>query len=115
MACDTDTTAHIANGTRYGGSWPTCLPMTEALAAEHSIVLPKGADPSAYVLLLDGRTTWTARADDVFATEAEARAACKARRQPRRPKPQGPALYGDFAMFAAWNGIATDGSGRVNR
>lgn len=35
-------------------------------------------------------------------------------RAPRRPRHRQP-LYGDYAWVAAWNGIATDGSGRVNR
>lgn len=59
----------------------------------------------------DGRCEWFARPEDTFATEAEARECARSRRQPRR---QRPALYGDFAMLAAFSGIRTDGSGISN-
>jgi hypothetical protein len=39
----------------------------------------------------------------------------RAPRAPRRPRQARPALYGDYAQLAAFSGIATDGSGRVNR
>lgn len=35
----------------------------------------------------------------------------RAPRRPRQPRP----LYGDFAQLAAFHGITTDGTGRVNR
>ncbi len=105
---------HIANGTRYGGRYEQATPLTAEVAEERSIRLGK-CDPADYVLVVAANGAYnTAHVDDVFASEEEARAACRARRKPRQPKTVQP-LYGDFAQLAAFVGVRTDGTGRRAR
>lgn len=94
-------TVHLLRGSKYAGCW-TLATVGEPDA--HGWRAITGTD----------RCEWFTRGEDAFATEADARAAAKARRKPRSPKTAQP-LYGDFAQLARLNGIATDGTGRVNR
>lgn len=91
-------TVHLLRGSRYAGAFHV------------DEIRANGTDGWFHVV--DGRVqSGATRIEDVFPTEGEARAAARTRRKPptRRERP---ALYGDFALLAAFNGIATDGSGR---
>lgn len=109
MTETTTTDVHVLRGTRYLGCWqdPTIRPAGEVPEVR--------GDAAGWLAVTDARGTMAlARPEDLFDTEAEARAEAKARRQPRRPRQARP-LYGDYAQLAAFVGIATDGSGRRNR
>jgi len=93
-------TVHLLRGTQYAGAWN----LTEVGAA----------DANGWQAIAGGGRRWFTQAADAFATEAEARAAGKARRKPRTVRTAQP-LYGDFAMLAAFSGIKTDGTGRNAR
>lgn len=95
-------TVHLLNGTRYAGEWTI------------DRVWEQGEHPGGYFRIAGTGGQWSTRMDDVFATEADARAEARNRRQPRRARQAQP-LYGDFAQLAALHGIATDGTGRRNR
>ena len=102
------TTVHLLRGTQYAGAWTLTevgAPDANGWQAITSSPLPDRP--------YSGRG-WITRAEDAFATEAEARAAGKARRKPRTVRTPQP-LYGDFAMLAAFSGIKTDGTGRNAR
>ena len=100
MELTAGTTVHLLRGTQYAGAWT----LTEVGAP----------DANGWQAIADGGRRWFTQAADAFATEEEARAAGRARRQPRRVRTAQP-LYGDFAMLAAFNGIKTDGTGRNAR
>ena len=104
-------TLHTIRGSRYGGAWEAA----EVLSVADSGLETRG-DITGYVVIRStvSRVTQLVRSDEIFASEAEARAAAKALRAPRRPRQTQP-LYGDFAWVAAFNGIRTDGSGKVAR
>ena len=92
-------TVHLLRGSKYAGEWK--LTSVEA-------------HDGTWVKITDGGASWFTQEADAFATEAEARAEAKNRRAPRKARTARP-LYGDFALLAQFHGIATDGSGRVNR
>lgn len=95
------TTVHLLRGTKYAGAW--------ALTA----VEPIRAD--GYHRIYAGKVEWFTRPEDAYATEADAKAAARARRQPRTPK-RTPVLYGDHAQLAALYGMRNaDGTGRARR
>ena len=89
MELTAGTTVHLLRGTQYAGAWT----LTEVGAP----------DANGWQAIADGGRRWFTQAADAFATEEEARAAGRARRQPRRVRTAQP-LYGDFAMLAAFNG-----------
>jgi hypothetical protein len=90
------TTVHVLRNTRYEGAFT----ITEIVGTE-----------GEWVSFKAGKVQYAARLIDFFATEAEAKAEAKARRAPRTARQPQP-LYGDYAQFAALQGIATDGTGR---
>lgn len=90
-------TWHVLNNTKYAGTW--------------AIDSAEPIEGTEWVTVRDGRRQWNVRLADCFATEADARAEARSRRQPRRARTARP-LYGDFAFVAAINGICTDGTGR---
>lgn len=96
-------TVHVLNRTKYAGAWNVST--AEAI---------DGYPGWATIVDADRGMRWNVLIADCFDTEAEARDAARARRQPRRTR-QPVALYGDFAQLAAMNGISTDGTGRSSR
>lgn len=86
-------TYHIANGCRYAGAWT----ITEIREVQEY----KG---NTWFGVSDGRRQWNIRCEDSFETEPAARAACKARRAPRRTAQ--PAMV-DAGGWAAWGQMYT--------
>ena len=107
-------TKHLLRNTKYAGEHN----IIEATPAED----PSSANEGWYHIRFQHGPVgaplsvgeWFTRSIDAFDTEAEARAEAKNRRKPPTPRTPTP-LYGDFAQLARWNGIRTDGTGRVNR
>lgn len=95
----TGRTVHLLRGSKYAGEW--------------TITATEDAG-NGWLWIMDGKLRTSARPEDIFTSEAEARAAGRGRRKPRQPR-QMQRLYGDFAQLAAFHGIRTDGSGKVNR
>lgn len=91
-------TVHLIRGTKYHG------PVTLTTVGE--------PDTDGWRPITAGRVEWFTRDEDAYTTEADARAAAKARRQPRQPK-RPAVLYGDWGQLAALNGMVNeDGAGR---
>lgn len=108
-ALPTGTTVYLIRGTKYVGVWH------DAKIVPAADVPEVNGPADGWFAVIDARGTMAlATPDDMFETEADARAAAKSRRKPRQPR-QARALYGDFAQLAAFNGIATDGTGRRAR
>lgn len=83
-------TVHLLNGTRYAGRWE--------LATVEPVEDPKFAGWVRITGTRDGLAgvQWHTRPEDAFPTEAEARYEGRARRRPRRPKPQ--PVMGEWGM-----------------
>jgi hypothetical protein len=86
-------TVHLLRGSKYAGEWK----LTEVSPAE--------GYPGWFFIRAD-RGQWFTQPADAFATEAEARAEGRARRQPRRAKVQ-PVVAGEWGMACQLGMIGT--------